>query len=575
LALRQEEAMPGLIITSNFETSKINSALSCLNFGGNYSQDILCNIEQLQLHVNHYKGYPIAKILNLDLTFHIEGFIYNHQISEVIASLTFLIRNKQFDEILELVKSFDGEFLIAIEDKKNNQFYLINDSWGRLPIYIYTSKNSFTISREIKFITSLINDLSYNPLAIATNLLFGYSLGENTLWNEVVKLKPNSIITVNTKDNSFVSTSNFKIGFNGSSSINNTSNDILAELKSALHSRISKLKNPSLSLSGGLDSRLLAGCLKDLSLEIPLITYSFQDQQSDLDLTSSQNIAKKLNFDKLHEIYQLNKTKSNNISELLNIKQGLNYLGMGFILPYYQFLKGENYSTITGDGGDKFFVDLSPLKNIRNQQGIIKYLLTYNATISLQQASDIACISKAELTKHIVGELNSYGTDDFNQQYKAFIIKNRGINWLFEGEDRNRYYSWSTSPYYSPKLIEKCLNYSDKKKQKGQLFLNLMKKLPGELDTILNPDWNVSLSNQKGIEKLFLRQKLKGLLPKSLRPSTNTMLLEEFEFSSLLATETHKNQRILILKQIEDKKYSSTFYWRLLTLLLLVNSKDQ
>ena len=102
-----------------------------------------------------------------------------------------------------------------------------------------------------------------------------------------------------------------------------------------------------------------------------------------------------------------------------------------------------------------------------------------------------------------------------------------------------------------------------------------MKKLPGELDTILNPDWNVSLSNQKGIEKLFLRQKLKGLLPKSLRPSTNTMLLDEFEFSSLLATETHKNQRILILKQIEDKKYSSTFYWRLLTLLLLVNSKDQ
>ncbi len=147
MALRQEEAMPGLIITSNFETSKINSALSCLNFGGNYSQDILCNIDQLQLHVNHYKGYPIAKILNLDLTFHIEGFIYNHPISEVIASLTFLIRNKQFDEILELVKSFDGEFLIAIEDKKTISFTSSTIS-GVDYQFIYTHQRTPLLYRE-------------------------------------------------------------------------------------------------------------------------------------------------------------------------------------------------------------------------------------------------------------------------------------------------------------------------------------------------------------------------------------------------------------------------------------------
>lgn len=45
------------------------------------------------------------------------------------------------------------------------------------------------------------------------------------------------------------------------------------------------------------------------------------------------------------------------------------------------------------------------------------------------------------------------------------------------------------------------------------MFLELFRLLPGQLETIVNPNWNLALDKQQAIASLFARQRLKSRLP--------------------------------------------------------------
>jgi len=59
--------------------------------------------------------------------------------------------------IREFFRTVDAEFVLAITNNKTGEVVIINDVLGRLPLYIYQTKNKLIISRDMPVITSLIH----------------------------------------------------------------------------------------------------------------------------------------------------------------------------------------------------------------------------------------------------------------------------------------------------------------------------------------------------------------------------------------------------------------------------------
>ncbi len=82
-------------------------------------------------------------------------------------------------------------------NKGNNEIAIINDALGRLPMYYYKADGQLLISREIRFISTLINIKKFDKMAIAQYLLFGYSLGKRTLLENISRLEAATLINLN------------------------------------------------------------------------------------------------------------------------------------------------------------------------------------------------------------------------------------------------------------------------------------------------------------------------------------------------------------------------------------------
>jgi hypothetical protein len=178
-------------------------------------------------------------------------------------------------------------------------------------------------------------------------------------------------------------------------------------------------------------------------------------------------------------------------------------------------------------------------------------------------------LSEKKLKSYLADRFNSYPVASFNDKYAYFYIRDVGINWSYEGGDRNRQFTWITTPFYNPKVIELCLSLSQADKRHGRLFNVLFKKFPGNLEEIINPNWNQSVENEKTIKKLYDKQRLKSRIPSFLLDMKKRIPLDHFIFNKELKILIEADSQEFDLSKIK-KKHSNSFYWQLLTLLLLM-----
>lgn len=500
-----------------------------------------------------------------------EGMVYNLDPKEHFEELTNLLDAYHFDEVIEKMRDWDGEYIFMHRDRNSKSMYIVNDSWGRLPVYYWQSKDQFIVSRNISCITHFAQP-EYNRLHLGMILLLGTDLGTNTIWKKVHRLPPRSILHIHA-DGHISLYEYFQLDtVGGKKTLEEVIPKIQEQFDTSLKNRLERLKNPSVSLSGGLDSRLIASGAKKLEKDIPYITYSRKDGTDYLDDASSQEIVQRLDLQQ-HEVFEILPPTSEDAKELLGFKQGINYLSMSYVLPYYRMHAKKNLTTITGDGGGKFFVDLSALKSIHSMKGLMRYIMRYNTFCSLETAAKLVGISAMELEENIIGHLDGYPFHSFDDKYVYFLIREAGINWAFEGEDRNRQYVWSTSPFYSPALIETCLSIPQTTKAYGGLYHLLYQRYPGNLHEVMNPNWKEEVSNQKQVRRIHDRQKLKAFLPESILEARKNVRIEAFifheELRALISTYAGKELKLKALKS----KHSMNFYWQLFTVLNLMDSQ--
>ena len=476
---------------------------------GHYERQVLLSERGYFLGCTRYEEYSITTFENSDFLIHLEGQIYGKGSSTIekelmnVAEYVFQAHFKGQDHITRWLLDTDGEFIIFALHKRSGNSAIINDALGRLPLYYTKIDGKLIVSREIRFIRSLVEDGKFDEMAIAQHLLFGYALGERTLFENIHRLQPATLIRVGNNENritlSHLHRYNFEIKDSEDKKIEDNARELLSLFTEACRNRAESDNQNVVSLSGGLDSRSVAACLRKSG--IPFFGASYLDFAHTT--RGEVEVARQLSkvFDIDLRIFELPNPQGEDLLHLLRMKNGLNCLAMSFLLLFLEGIKqyygSRGIRFITGDGGDHLLRDKNPYRNLRNVDDLVHYIISEHKIFSVEEVAALTRIQKSELIDEIKNHVLSYPEEDWNQKHVHFDIFERAFKWSSEGEDRNRFYLWSGAPFYSPKFLRYAMNCPDSQKSRYRLYRSFLLNLSPDASAIRNANWNLSITSSR------------------------------------------------------------------------------
>jgi asparagine synthase (glutamine-hydrolysing) len=519
--------MPGISLACNLDGKKhrmekrdnsdtsFSQALSSLIHDNRYYAEILLHEDHYLLGCTRYGGYPIKVIENDDFWICIEGVIYAYnsttdysrvhcEINDVIENVFLIGRQAPAEsatikvpteinlatKVAEWLLKTDGDFMISAYNKSTGDLVILNDALGRLPFYYYKDdiEKKLIASRELQFILNLLREtksvdcirknsnssnIRFDDMAMAQYLLFGYPLGRRTLFSDISRLEPGTVITISNNTSEIkmynINRFNFEKKKYGNDTIEINTSKLVSLFDEACRNRAAYSdgnKKNIVSLSGGFDSRAVASCLHKNKIPFSAATYLEPNKTNTSDVKIAKQLANIFGID--WNNYHLGSPKARDLLTLLKIKSGLNYLGASFIVPFLDTIKEQHdridVNFFTGEGGDRLLPNLLPGKKFKDMNDLIDHIISRQGTFSLTDVTSFLLIDKNRFVDEIRNILSSYPEKSLGQKYVHFLIYGRVFNWFFEGEDRDRFYFWSVAPFYSVPFFYYAMNCSDKNK---------------------------------------------------------------------------------------------------------------
>lgn len=559
--------MPGLSFIYDInkdlkeKEAEILFSLNSLLHFEHYEANIILKNKSYFLCSTTYEGYPIASFENDNYIIYLEGKIYNHHYSvkkELNTLAELIIENMTYkkERIAEWLLNNDGDFVVFILHKKTNEITIINDALGRLPLYYSIADGRLLISRELRFIANLLNNVSFDRMAIAQTLLFGYPLGKRTLCNNIHRLEPSSLININLNNSRIDIQIIHQFCFDEKSYRQKTLKEnvhaLVALFSEACKNRADTFNDYKniLSLSGGLDSRSVAAGLYRSNIPFYGATYLDSNRNAIRDAELAKQIA---NIFKIYwKLFELSPPKGKDVLKLLRMKSGLNYLGMSFILSFFDCIKdayGPRITYFTGDVGS-VLRDLRPSRKINDIDELLKNILLNNQIYSLDDVSAMTRIPKNEVIDELKKNILSYPERKWDQKYVHFLIYEQCLKWCFEGEDRNRFYFWSVAPLLSIPFFNFVMNCPDHLKSKNTLYREFLLELCPQVCRINNADWNLPIISKRLPIKLYL---------KSVFPIQYRKIIKQYLFKNPYPYENMSNIMNCIKEQFKNSQSISDY----------------
>jgi asparagine synthase (glutamine-hydrolysing) len=492
----------------------IDQSLNSLIHTERYQSKTLLAERSYFLGSTAYSEYPIHTFENEEYFICIEGKIYEEDdLNSRLLELAGHVFQKQTfakNNVARWLLSTDGDFIVFILHKSSNEIVIVNDALARLPLYYFIQDDKIIISREIRFITSLLDDIRYDRMGIALFLLFGFTAGKRTLFDGISYLLPGTLIRVNSKDLKIevdnINEFDFEKMADESYVSKYAANDLADSFRLACRKRCGEQANNILALSGGLDSRAVAAGLASNGVSVVAATRISPDAREVLDVRLAEQVA-----DKLKLKWELIKTTSpsgNELLTLLKMKSGMNSLGMSFMLNFLEKIRanyGSDAVYFTGDGGDRIKPHIKISRKLRNINDLVNYIICNNQLFTSEQIYVLTGIKKEDIFEEIKNTVLSYPEVCLRHKYIHFMIYESALKWVFEGEDRNRYYLWSVTPFYSIHFFKKAMCCSEKSKAYYDLYRRFLLKLNPEVSSIDNAGWKLPITSIKLVPYLFLK----------------------------------------------------------------------
>jgi len=204
---------------------------------------------------------------------------------------------------IDALKHLNGRYDIAIWDRHARIFHLVSDRFGANRHYYLRHLGALHIACEIKALAVFLNSIEIDPAGLASMLGFGYHLGDLTILRNVKCLPHARHIEFHAPTDTFGIERYWDYPY-GELETWTASEVELAEalhqhLARALKRRLRKVEKVLLPMSGGLDSRTMAGLLAQSNFSGEVLSYSY-GQSSSRDVRYGRAIASKLGYRHIH-----------------------------------------------------------------------------------------------------------------------------------------------------------------------------------------------------------------------------------------------------------------------------------
>jgi len=498
-------------------------ALNSIIHNDFYKQEILLTDDPYLVGCTKYPEYPVRTFEDNEFWICLEGKIYgkDHSVlkNEIrqLMNFTFSTRsNLQGDKkiISDWLSKTDGDFVIYALNKKSKDFIVMNDVLGRLPIYYYCRDgNELLLSREMQFILSIIQESEdshmtndkFDRMAIAQFLLFCHTLGKRTLFSNIYRLEPATLLTIYNHNSEIKIDNLYQYNFENkkydNDSLKKSAQKLVSLFSEACESRVDSNAKNLITLSGGFDSRTIAAWFHKNKIPAYAVTTvdpswkPFVGNLSDVEV--AKQIAKLLNIQ--WEYYDFVEPRAKDLVMLIRIKRGLTYLAYGFLIQFIDKLKYKHGSSamnvFVGYSGDRILADLS--MKYTSLDELTRSIMAIRVFLPLKDVAALVQIKENEIVDEIRNTLSSYPEQNLGQKLVHFIFYGRQFKFVFEAEDIHRLYFWIVNPFYSIPFFNYAMNCADEYKSQEALyreFLYLMSPLAAK---IKSSNWGCSILSKK------------------------------------------------------------------------------
>jgi len=193
--------------------------------------------------------------------------------------------------------AFGGAFVIVIVDEARGELVIVNDRLATHAVVYVADRDGFTFGPEAK---AVLHAASREPRLDTTGALeylsLGFPVGQRTLFSDVIRMAPASVLRVALADGSFTETTSWDLTFQEDRALRRES-DAVNALYDTLQATVSRATKAlegryDLLLTGGYDSRaLLALAAASGSLPRRAIAWGVDDTIPDSDPLIARGLA--------------------------------------------------------------------------------------------------------------------------------------------------------------------------------------------------------------------------------------------------------------------------------------------